>query len=247
MASLGESLQEVRSQLQTARSEAQAQQEETAAEREALREKLREAQDRGAELSAQLVTERTTQQSALERMDHQYQASLKARTAEGQQLERALSDLRARYDEMLGRSRDESENFAATVYELERRCEQLTDDSHAVREVLEGAVRTERECYAVLSDAQAQWQTELAKVLSALGDASARTECVVDSILRRRPRGLARARHGDRKRDAMSDALRRDPALRDRLVSVRNVDDQLLDFLLDPASGDQDQPSRGQI
>ena len=44
----------------------------------------------------------------------------------------------------------------------------------------------------------------------------------------------------DRKRDAMSDALRRDPALRDRLVSVRNVDDQLRDFLLDPASGGTD-------
>lgn len=44
----------------------------------------------------------------------------------------------------------------------------------------------------------------------------------------------------DRKRDAMSDDLRRDPALRDRLVSVRNLDDQLRDFLLDPASGGED-------
>ncbi|MCH8243252.1 MAG: hypothetical protein IH897_11680 [Planctomycetes bacterium] len=44
----------------------------------------------------------------------------------------------------------------------------------------------------------------------------------------------------DRKLDAMSDALRRDPALRDRLVSVRNVDDQLREFLLDPASSGED-------
>ena len=43
----------------------------------------------------------------------------------------------------------------------------------------------------------------------------------------------------ERKREAMSDALRCDPALRDRLVSVRNVDDQLRDFLLDPASGSE--------
>ncbi len=44
----------------------------------------------------------------------------------------------------------------------------------------------------------------------------------------------------DRKRDAMSDALRRDPGLRDRLVSVQNVDEQLRDFLLDPASSGED-------
>ena len=44
----------------------------------------------------------------------------------------------------------------------------------------------------------------------------------------------------DRKRDAMSDALRRDPALRGRLVSVRNVDDQLRGFLFDPASSGED-------
>ncbi|MCH9002782.1 MAG: hypothetical protein IIC02_09440 [Planctomycetes bacterium] len=44
----------------------------------------------------------------------------------------------------------------------------------------------------------------------------------------------------DRQHDALSDALRRDPALRDRLVSVRNVDEQLRDFLLDPASGGED-------
>ena len=160
---LAESLDRAQHQLQTALAEAHVRQEEMTAQG-----------------TAQLVMERTTQQGALERMERQYQASLEALTAEGQQIERALADLRAR-------SRDESEYVAAAVCELEHRCKQLTDNSHAVREVLEGAVQAERECYAVLSDAQTQWQTKLAKAWGALGDASARTERALDSSQRRRP------------------------------------------------------------
>ena len=163
-------LDSAQDQPQAARSEAQARQEEMAAP--------------GA---AQLVMERTTQQGAFERIERQYHASPEAWTAEGQQIERALSDLHARYDEMLSRSRDESEHFAAAVCEVERRCEQLTENRHAVREVLEGAVRAERDCYAALADAQTQWQTKLAQALGTVGDASARTERALDSSQRKRP------------------------------------------------------------
>ncbi len=41
------------------------------------------------------MTERTTQQDALESMERRYHASLEAWTAEGQEIERALSDLHA--------------------------------------------------------------------------------------------------------------------------------------------------------
>ena len=92
-----------------------------------------------------------------------------------------------RRDEMSRRSRDESEHFAATVCELERRCAQLTVNRHAVREVLEGAVRTERDCYAILAEAQTQWQTKLAQALGTGGDASAPTERALDSRQSRRP------------------------------------------------------------
>ncbi len=125
-----------------------------------------------------------------EKMERQYHASLEVWTAEGQQIEKALSDLHARHDEMLRkdemlcRSRDDSEHFAATVCELERRCARLTDNRHAVREVLEGAVRTERDCYAVLANAQTQWQTKLAQTLGTVGDASAPTERALDSSQR---------------------------------------------------------------
>ena len=129
---------------------------------------------------AELVVEMAKQQGALEEIERHYHASLETWTTESQQIERALADLRAR-------SRDESEYVAAAVCELEHRCKQLTDNSHAVREVLEGAVQAERECYAVLSDAQTQWQTKLAKAWGALGDASARTERALDSSQRRRP------------------------------------------------------------
>ncbi len=56
-----------------------------------------------------------------------------------------------------------------------------------MREVLEGAVRTERDCYAVLAEAQAQWQTKLAQTLGTVGDASAHTERAVDSSQSRPP------------------------------------------------------------
>ena len=173
---LVESLQEAQHQLQAAQLEAPARQEGLA--------------DQG---TAELVVEMTRQQGALERVERQYHASVEAWSAEGQRIEQALgdlqaeelqrqyhasletwsaegqrivqvlSDLRVRYDEMLRRSRDQSEHFVTTACGLERRCEQLTDNRRAVREVFESAVRTKRECYAVLADAQMQWQTKLAQ------------------------------------------------------------------------------------
>ncbi len=164
------SLHSAQDRLLTARSEAQARQEEMAAP--------------GA---AQLVTERTTQQGAIESMERQYDAALDVWTADEQEIEHTVSDLRARHDEILRRSRDELENIAATVCELERHREQLTDNRHAVREVLEGAVRAEREWHAVLADVQTQWQTTLSKALGTGGDASVPTEHALDSSQSRRP------------------------------------------------------------
>ena len=177
---LVESLQEAQHQLQAARSEAQARQEEMVAQG-----------------TAQLETERTTQQGALESMERQYHASLEVWTAEGQEIEHTVSDLRARHDEILRRSRDELENIAASVCEAERRREELTDNRQAVREVLERAVRAEREWHAVLADVQTQWQTTLAQALGTGGDASVLTEHALDSSQSRRPLTESPLQHTD--------------------------------------------------
>ncbi len=171
------SLHSAQDRLLTARSEAQARQGEMAAP--------------GA---AQLVTERRTQQGAIESMERQYDAALDVWTADEQEIEHTVSDLRARHDEILRRSRDELENIAASVCEAERRREELTDNRQAVREVLERAVRAEREWHAVLADVQTQWQTTLAQALGTGGDASVPTE---HSSQSRRPLTESPLQHTD--------------------------------------------------